>query len=209
MTWYAQNQEDQILRRLVGEHDPGWYIDIGAWHPTVDSVTKHFYDRGWHGINIEPNNEYFTTLARERPRDENLSLVVGTHREVVYTQVRNSGLATVDPSIAAQIPSEYDPTQWRRTAYDLAYILERKIGDNRELTIDFMKVDVEGAEEDVLRSNDWVAYRPRFLCIEAIHPFSREPNYQAWEKFIIHEGYEFVEDDGLNRYYKDGYAVRR
>ena len=51
---YAQNFEDVMLRRVFAELDTGFYIDVGANDPSADSVTKAFYDAGWHGINIEP-----------------------------------------------------------------------------------------------------------------------------------------------------------
>ena len=54
MVSYAQNHEDVLLRRVFPDEPNGFYIDVGANDPVRDSVTKHFYDRGWHGINIEP-----------------------------------------------------------------------------------------------------------------------------------------------------------
>jgi hypothetical protein len=54
-TWYAQHGEDRSLAGLLGRRRRGFYIDVGAWDPVQDSVTKHFYDRGWRGINVEPH----------------------------------------------------------------------------------------------------------------------------------------------------------
>ena len=54
MISYAQNFEDVILQRVFHTCDQGRYIDIGGYDPTIDSVTKHFYDRGWSGVNVEP-----------------------------------------------------------------------------------------------------------------------------------------------------------
>ena len=64
---YAQNLEDVMLYRILKRVEAGFYIDVGAQHPVLDSVNKAFYDRGWRGINIEPNSEDFSLLQKERP----------------------------------------------------------------------------------------------------------------------------------------------
>jgi hypothetical protein len=72
---YAQNFEDVLLNRVFGGVNYGFYVDIGAYHPVDDNVTKAFYDRGWSGLNIEPG-EVFPELAAARPRDINLNMAV-------------------------------------------------------------------------------------------------------------------------------------
>lgn len=69
---YAQNFEDIRLWRALKHVEKGLYIDVGANHPTADSVTRAFYDRGWSGINVEPVPSYYHALCQERPRDTNL-----------------------------------------------------------------------------------------------------------------------------------------
>jgi hypothetical protein len=66
---------------------------------------------------------------------------------------------------------------------------------------DFLKVDVEGAEQDVLRGGDWHSYRPKVLVIEALAPFTLAPAWPAWEPFVGSHGYRYVWFDSLNRYY--------
>src|SRR3990170_2668962 len=73
---YAQNFEDVILRRVLKDVEQGFYIDVGASDPVDDSVTKAFYDLGWHGINIEPIPTYFNLLCEHRPRDINLPVAI-------------------------------------------------------------------------------------------------------------------------------------
>ena len=69
---YAQSLEDMILYCALKDVDKGFYIDVGANDPTVNNVTKFFYDRGWHGINIEPLPDKCLLLTEKRPRDVNL-----------------------------------------------------------------------------------------------------------------------------------------
>ncbi len=64
---YAQNFEDLILMGILREIPNGFYVDVGANHPEQDSVTKIFYDKGWSGINIEPNTVLYNELCIARP----------------------------------------------------------------------------------------------------------------------------------------------
>src|SRR6202034_3167272 len=81
MISYAQNFEDVMLRRVFRDRKQGFYIDVGAMDPVVESVTKFFYDEGWSGINIEPNEWFYSKLLQDRPRDINLNLAVGEREE--------------------------------------------------------------------------------------------------------------------------------
>src|SRR3954468_25082326 len=76
---YAQNFEDVMLHRALKGVANGFYIDVGASDPVLDSVTKAFYDRGWTGINIEPEPEAFQKLCEARRRDINLRVAAGDH----------------------------------------------------------------------------------------------------------------------------------
>lgn len=74
MVSYARNHEDVVLNRALSAQGPGFYIDVGAGHPVEDSVTKHFYDMGWSGVNVEPAAKMFEALVGQRARDVNLRL---------------------------------------------------------------------------------------------------------------------------------------
>ena len=79
MISYAQNFEDVMLARLFPNKRDGFYVDVGAHDPNVISVTRYFYDLGWHGINIGPVPDEHAKFVRDRPRDINLQLAVGAH----------------------------------------------------------------------------------------------------------------------------------
>ena len=71
---YAQNYEDVMLWRALKHIDKGFYVDVGANDPIIDSVTAAFYERGWRGINIEPMRSYHEHLCAARPLDINFRL---------------------------------------------------------------------------------------------------------------------------------------
>ena len=94
---YAQNAEDVRLARLF-DSSSGFYVDVGAGDPTEFSVTKHFYDRGWAGINVEPGPA-FERLEQQRPRDVNLRLAVAPEsgEREFWVSTPHWGLSTLSP----------------------------------------------------------------------------------------------------------------
>jgi FkbM family methyltransferase len=199
MISYAQNREDVLLSRVFRDQRQGFYVDVGANDPTVYSVTRHFYDLGWHGINIEPGL-IFERLQQERPRDVNLNVAVSDVSGPVtfYEFPDFPGSSTLDPAQLEHI-QEFTSRCVPRTvqARPLREILEQYAPG----TIDFLSVDVETHERQVLVSNDWERFRPRVLLIEATLPNSTVHNHESWENTLVAAGYVFAFFDGLNRFY--------
>src|SRR5262245_20792552 len=102
MVSYAQNAEDVLLDRLCPRGLKGFYIDVGAHHPVQGSLTKHFYDQGWRGVNVEPASEPMAELVAARPRDVNLAVglsdQVGT---LTLYEAPGTGCSTFSPEVAA------------------------------------------------------------------------------------------------------------
>lgn len=200
--FYAQHGEDSYLLKLVGNKTYGFYVDVGAWHPTIDSVTKHFYNKGWSGINIEPVHEYAELLRQERPRDTTFELCASDNfTGSQFYQIGNSGLSTLDPKVAESSCSSRDFETFHTRTAPLEYIFCNFLRKNQ--FIDFLKIDVEGAEEKVLRGNDWWKYRPRILCIEGTFPLTNTPNWQSWLPYILAQDYVLIRYDGLNLWFHD------
>ncbi len=197
---YAQNFEDVILWRALGHLGQGFYIDVGANDPVEHSVTKAFYDAGWQGINVEPLPSYRDAFAKQRPRDINLAVAAGPENgELVLFDVPDiHGWASPDAAVAAaHQASGHTVAELRVPQRTLDTICSEYVhGD-----IHFLKIDVEGFEESVLRGIDLERWRPWILVIEATVPNSRVTNHQTWEHLVIGHRYRFAYFDGLNRYY--------
>jgi FkbM family methyltransferase len=200
LTSYSQNAEDVRLWRVFSGIECGFYVDVGAADPYVDSVTHLFYERGWSGVNVEPS-PCFEALAEARPRDVNLRVAVGeSEGSVPFFLTRPYlGLSTLDPAAhegaAAAIDSIEEVRVPRRR---LESILEDHAAGR---TIHFLKVDVEGAEHEVLASSDWSSYRPVVVLAEAIASCSTTPTHEDWEYILLDAGYRFAAFDGINRFY--------
>lgn len=202
MISYAQNQEDVLLSRLFPRGVSGFYVDVGANDPVENSITKHFYDLGWHGVNVEPAAEPFAKLAAVRTRDVNLNVGLSDQEGTLTFHEFPPGVSAVStfsdehatshgvgglPSVAREVE-----------VTTLARICDRHVGDR---AVDFLSVDVEGHERQVLLGGDWKRWRPRVVIVEATIPTTTIPSHDEWENVLLDADYVFAAFDGLNRYY--------
>lgn len=212
-TTYSQYNEDIILAALLSKQSKGFYVDVGANHEEYHSVTKYFYKRGWHGINIEPIPRLIKEFEKTRKRDINLGIAVSTQKgELLFREYpEHDGYSTLSQTYMDEPDKAALPHKDYKVKVDtLAHVFKKHASD---MQIDFLKIDVEGFEEDVLKGNDWDVYRPHVVCIEANHRDTKAD----WSQYLADEGYKRVIFDGLNEYYvakeaeKDlmgGYAER-
>jgi FkbM family methyltransferase len=197
---YAQNFEDVMLHRVFGSAERGFYIDVGAWHPDMHSVTKHFYDKGWSGINIEPSKFYFGMLKKRRGRDLNLNVAIGSHAgDLDFIEVPQSGLSSLGQEAVARANQHSLSSRRNKVrVVTLQSICEQYCPGK---LVSFLKIDVEGYEKDVIESLDWQTNRPVLVLVEAVHPDTMLPAWDSWESILLAAGYIFVWFDGINRYY--------
>jgi FkbM family methyltransferase len=199
---YAQAREDILLHRALHHvhHSKGFYIDVGGYDPHLDSVTKHFYQHGWRGINVEPGRHLFPSFVRDRPRDVNLNVAVTDEPgEVVFYEIDNGQLGTLEKRFAdMHAEAGQSGRSYTVSAMTLAQICEKHVTGN----IHFLKIDVEGHEAGVVRGMDFTRFRPWILVIESTVPNNLHiPTYHEWEERVLGAGYDFVYTDVLNRYY--------
>jgi FkbM family methyltransferase len=199
MISYAQNFEDVMLARCFRDRADGFYVDVGAWDPTRDSTTRHFYDRGWRGINVEPSPQHFAAFPAARPGDVNLNVALGAAPgSVVLHEFAGTPLSTTRHAFARSF--EKLGMACRDVVVPvttLGAVCEAHAGR----TIDFLKIDVEGDERDVIAGGAWDVWRPRVVLVEALSPYVRVPQWHAWEGILLAHRYAFVYFDGLNRFY--------
>lgn len=193
---YAQNKEDIILATLLDNKRKGFYVDVGANDPVLDSVTKWFYDRGWSGVNVEPIPANIKEFARIRKRDKNLNVAIGAEEATLVLREYTS--ASGHSTLSEEVKNQHAGTKYKDhkvKVFPLKSILKDTVPTNT--TIDFLKVDVEGFEYEVISSNDWNVFRPVIVCIEAVH------GGLDWRPLLVHHNYELIFNDGINEYYRD------
>lgn len=199
MISYAQNFEDIVLWRALKDVRDGCYIDIGANHPVCDSVTKFFYEHGWHGINIEPVKSLFDQLVLDRPRDINLSCAISSEKgQVTFYEVMGTGLSTLEPRIA----NEHASAGYEVRSYNVPIMTMADVYDAHNFRdVHFLKIDVEGAEKKVLEGIPFDRLKPWIIIVEATEPNTQIPSHEEWEHLLTSHGYSYVYFDGANRFY--------
>ncbi|MDT7521967.1 FkbM family methyltransferase [Rhodoferax sp. TBRC 17198] len=198
---YAQNFEDVMLWRALKHIENGFYIDVGAAWPDEHSVTKLFYLAGWTGINVEPNPQFHVKLNSVRTKDINLPVAVSDKAgQVSMNFIKDTGLSTASSEIAAMhVAAGWQVSPQLVELKTLAEICKDHLPKKQE--INFLKIDVEGFEESVIRGNDWSQYRPWIVVVEATLPMSQVESFASWESILFAAKYTFVYADGLNRFY--------
>lgn len=193
---FAQEGEDLLIQRIFSGQKKGFYVDIGAHHPKRFSNTFIFYSKGWRGINVDACPGSMHIFKQLRPRDINLEIgISNVGNSLDYYQFDEPALNgfSADLSLARErqgISSIINTTKVETLT--LKKLLSEKLPPNQ--TIDFLTVDVEGLDLDVLMSNDWDLFRPRLVLAEVLvssldsifeHPivaFMRSQGYRLYSK---------------------------
>ncbi len=163
---FSRHGEDLLLDLLLGRRASGFYVDVGANDPSLNNNTKRFYDRGWRGLNIEPNTTAFRALVQARPGDINMNIGIAELASEVtsFTLSNDNSLTTLDREQSQRtaarrvLPLAEQPVE--------ALPLRQVLHGAGVRTIDFMSVDAEGLDLPVLRSNDWTRFRPTILVVK-------------------------------------------
>jgi FkbM family methyltransferase len=196
---YAQNFEDVILWRALKHVALGFYVDIGAQDPVADSVSLSFYQRGWRGVHVEPVAQYAQKLRAARPDEQVIEAAIGRSQKTIRLfEFPDTGLSTASEAIAqTHIAKGFSNRSKEVACIPLSQLLDAQ-GDR---PIHWLKIDVEGMEQDVIESWPPSLVRPWIVIVESTKPNSREASFTDWESKLLALGYEFAYFDGLNRFY--------
>ena len=164
---YSQEGEDLILEKLFVDRRRGFYVDVGAHHPKRFSNTYLFYRRGWRGINVDAMPGSMHAFQRTRPRDINLEAAVSdTVAKLVYHAFDEPAFNGFSAELSQRRAAEGHRIAWTKTlpTRTLRDLLGEHLPENQD--IDFLSVDVEGCDLEVLRSMDWSRHRPKAVVVE-------------------------------------------
>ena len=191
---WSQEAEDLILSRIFGPEYKGFYVDVGAHHPRRFSNTNLFYRKGWRGINIDANPKFLKSFNQERKRDININSGVGQKEGfLTYYSFNEPALNTFSRELAKLREDNCPHYRVEETleieVFPLKVILEKNLPPGQE--IDFISVDVEGLDEEVLGSNDWDQFRPRVVVFEILESDLTKMYQLPVVKMLESNGYIF------------------
>lgn len=194
---YSQEGEDLLLQRIFENKVSGFYVDVGAHHPERFSNTYLFYKKGWRGINIDAMPGSMELFKELRPGDVNLEVPISDKAQNLMYYVFDERALN---SFSSENAEKYILNGYKverkihLQTKRLDELLEEYMTDGQ--TIDFLSIDVEGLDYQVLCSNDWKKYRPKFVLIEDLAGNTVDK--------LMKEGisYRFMEEKGYKLYAK-------
>ena len=190
---YSQEGENKILERIFGDCQSGFYVDIGAHHPFRFSNTYLFYSKGWRGINIDAAPGSMALFDKYRSRDINLEIGVGARSETSTFYVFNEAALNTFDAETANLRDAHPyhiKSQIKVQIMPLADLLAEYLPDNA--SIDFMTIDVEGKDMEVLQSNDFYRFRPRMVLVETFGETCESLLEGACAKYMRSVGYAAI-----------------
>lgn len=196
---YAQNFEDVMLWRALRHVQRGFYVDVGAQDPVVDSVSRAFYETGWRGIHVEPSARYAQRLREDRPDELVIPAAVAEREGLLpFFEISDTGLSTADAVVAARLGRQgYAAREITVPCITLNSVLDHCRG--RE--IHWLKIDVEGFEQQVVAGWKAPGPLPWIVLVESTAPLTQDDTSAGWQDHLLARGYREVYFDGLNRFY--------
>ena len=165
---YSQNGEDVIIQRLTSK-EQGFFVDIGAHHPTRFSNTYLLYLKGWRGINIDAAPGSMRPFSKVRPKDKNLEIGIADkndHLDFYIFDEPALNTFSKEEALRKQQGNNYKVIRTVKIKTSpLREILNNHLPPN--LPIDYLNIDAEGLDLIVLKSNDWTRYRPSIITVES------------------------------------------
>ena len=195
---YGEFGEDVFINRIFKDIKIGRYVDVGCYHPFKGSLTAQLYKKGWNGINIDLSKSSIDLFNIARKKDINLNLAISdfdgetNYYENSPINQQNSLIKDNDDQIKIKI-------QCKR----LSSILLENHYDNFE----YLNIDVEGSEQNVINGIDLGKYRPILITIENNNLHLKDYIKSEIYNILIKNNYTFINKTGVTNFFlKNEYA---
>lgn len=193
--FYSQSSEDSIISKFCTEQS-GQYIDVGAGRPISGSNSYFFYKKGWSGILIDPiaRNQRLSQLLRTRDKFERV--MIGQSGSVTFFETYPYEYSTTSQATYEALLADGLVALKRKS---FLYVKPLSSFDLKisEIEPSFLSIDAEGADFEVLQSNDWSGFRPCVICIES--PQDNDVNSDSIVKYLAERDYSLVEQTQLSK----------
>ena len=191
--------EDIVIEKILKKlkiNKKGFYVDVGCNHPVRNNNTFLLHKKGWEGVNIDVNKFSIDLFNHARPKDVNIAALISNQKKFIelYYQKEFSVLNTTIKSLAKQHFNDWFLHR-KVKATTLNSILSKSRFKNKQ--IDFLNIDVEGGELNVLKSLNFKNYKPKVICIEILSLHYSKDKKKLFKnnvivKFLIKKKYKKI-----------------
>jgi len=199
---FSQHGEDLLslaLLRNKGIIKPS-YVDIGANHPTRLSNTYLMYLLGGRGMSIEPDPDAAEAIRRARPRDITINAGVAADEDEKDFFIMSTNVANTFIRSEATELERRDGNRIKRVVRVPVHNSQNLLAEH-SLVPDFMSLDVEGMDLEILQSLNWDKRCPKVICVETIDYFTQKkleiPRFLEEQEYVLHA------DTFINSIFKD------
>jgi FkbM family methyltransferase len=185
---YAMNNEDTAVLNYFKDRKNGFYVDVGCYHPIHRNNTHLLHKQNWSGINIDTSQFSIDLFNYMRPKDLNYNCAISDKNENIklFYQKELSQLSTTEKGQAESV-FQGNIKEKEMQAFTLDEVLNRD--RYKKSKVDFLDIDVEGADLKVLKGLSFDKFKPELICIE-IH--EKEVELSEIYKFLVDKKYELI-----------------
>ena len=182
------DNEDLAVIDFFKDKKNGFYVDVGCYHPTHRNNTYLLHKKNWSGVNIDTSEFSIDLFNHMRPKDLNYNCAISNKNEIIklFYQKELSQLSTTERDQAEAV-FQGNIKEKEVQAFTLDEILDRD--KFKDIKIDFLDIDVEGADLKVLEGLSFDRFKPELVCVE-IH--AKEIKQSDVYKFLIKKNYELL-----------------
>ena len=201
----AQSGEDKYIIKLFDEDFKGKFLDIGCYHPTRHNNTYELYKKGWSGINIDLNPLTIELFDFMRPKDVNINIGISdkdAEKELYFIDELDTQ-NTIDKNQLEFLKKHHNINQDQITVKKIqTKNLETILNEYEFYNIDFMNLDIEGHELQVLKTLDFKKIKIKYLCIEMIeHNEESILNVKNMKDLLKENNFKLIKNFGFNHIY--------
>ena len=202
----SQFGEEKFILSFFDKEYQGKFVDIGCFHPTRHNNTYKMYKSGWHGINIDLNPLTIDLFNFARKKDININAAISDTEEnkKLYFVGELNTQNTLEANHLLFLKNHHNLKEEEISEQIIKTKRLDKILDSYNFNdIDFMNIDVEGHELNILNSIDFLKYKIKFICIEMIdHNDQAKLINEKLNAILIRNGYVLEKKIDFNFIFK-------
>ena len=185
-------REDEQDWQALNRSKSGFFVEVGAHDPKIGSQTCFLEEMGWSGILVEPQSRLCERLRQARPRSTVFQVACGAPGHPEQAQIHIAEAS----SHSSLVKNLIDPSE-RYVASETVKLmtLDALLAQAGDPRVDFVSIDVEGTQLDVLRGFNLQRHCPALLLIED-HLYNLRVH-----RYLKQQGYRLVKRTGLNNWY--------